>query len=209
MTTTSSTVRPSSQKTASASAVASARLPPVLAAAVRRELAADEAVLWIGQPSPSLLARRHFLNSAFGVLWTAFFIGYMVWLRDSGPPVLLISPFVFIGVNMVCSPWLTSTAAKNSVYLVTDRRALVLSRGELGGYPWPAFRLTVKSYDQSELHELQRVKRSPGCCDLVFRVRVDEDYDTTTTTNEGFVGLTDVSAATAEAALRGLRAGLR
>jgi hypothetical protein len=82
-------------------------------------------------------------------------------------------PFAVIGLGFVLSPvWLRRKAA-NTVYALTDRRAVLWEPGWFGT-------LTVRSYAAEGLGRMSRRERSDGAGDLIF-----EEFITHTTDSHG------------------------
>ena len=179
-------------------------LPPVLVNAVTRALAPDESIVWIAQPVPAGIARRHLGSAIFGLPWTAFFVWWTVMgARADEGYALLGLPLIALGVSGARAPLLAMRAARRSVYVISDRRALVISTGELGRQPWPTNTLTVRSYEPDQLRERMLVEVADGVGDVVFRTTEEEGYEQTVVVTEGFLAVPDAHAA--ERALANLR----
>lgn len=82
------------------------------------------------------------------------------------------------------SPARFALAAGRTLYALTNRRAIIVSR---------VFATTVKSYTYGQMNELQRVEREDGSGDLCFANReVASRRGATVLKRVGFVGIPDV-----------------
>jgi len=162
---------------------------------VNSQLDPGEGVLWTGAPDPGRLALSSIPAMVFGVPFTGFaaFWISMAFSTTSGPsrpagPLALFPlfglPFLLIGLGMLTAPLWAYLAAGRTVYAVTNRRALILSR---------LLATTVKSYTHDEIHELQHVERAGGSGDLYFASRtVYMRHGRTSQVRVGFLGIPDV-----------------
>ena len=173
-------------------------LPPQLQSLVERELRGDERVSWSDQPLPARMAMKALPLVLFGIPWTLFAMFWVAmalrgswgnvesgnWLALGFP--LFGVPFILVGFGMLSSPYFAHRAAKNSVYVLTNQRALTLLGGFRGN-------VTVRSFDRAQLGSLRRTERSDGTGDLVFStdVRIDRDGDRRST-EVGFFGIREV-----------------
>src|SRR2546426_4277893 len=159
------------------------------------QLDPGEGVLWCGMPSPSRLALSAIPAMILGIPFTGFavFWMYMVFsmMSRSHPPggawslfPLFGLPFLLIGIGMLTTPLWAFLAAGRTVYAVTNRRALILSR--IGA-------TRVKSYTHEDIHELQHVEREDGSGDLYFASRLLQSQNGVTRRERiGFLGIPDV-----------------
>jgi hypothetical protein len=153
---------------------------------VAAELAGDERLLWIGQPRPDLATRPALFLVPFGVVFAAFAVVWMVGagLMSAGIMTPCGLPFLAIGIALVASPaWLRSRA-RNTLYALTDRRAIIWEPGWFGS-------LTVRNYTAAGLGRMSRTERSDGSGDLVFEeiTTINSSSNSTTTqiTRRGFL----------------------
>lgn len=174
-------------------------IPPELRAMIENELQSGERITWTGQPIPGRTTKGSWGIILFGIPWTAFavFWTYMASgpLRNThhnpGPIGYLFPlfgvPFILIGLAMLSSPfWLRRMAAR-TVYVLTDRRAILFTGGLRRGS------MTVRSFQPDQLRQLQRNQNSDGTGDLIFT----QDIDTGKNGNQyprdvGFIGIRDV-----------------
>lgn len=181
-------------------------LPADLDALVRDEIAPGERVRYAEQPVAGHDALRAFGMWLFAVPWTAFSVFWTVMAAGAAGEMngwgvvfpLWGLPFVGIGFAMLSSPWWTWRAARRTLYVVTDRRAVVFSASGLRG-------VAVRSFAPDALRDTRRVERPDGSGDLIFAEtgHRDSDGDLVATTT-GFKTLADVRGA--EAAVAALAA---
>jgi len=168
-------------------------IPPRLQQIVSDELRADERTIWQSQPMAGLYARRSWPIVLFGIPWTAFAVfwvcgaaGFKMPTFSSGPDLfpLFGVPFVLIGLGMLSTPLWMRRAAKRTVYVITDQRAIII-----GG----AFALEVESFAPERLTDIRRKQRRDGSGDLIFRTEVAHRRDGRThESHVGFIAIPDV-----------------
>jgi hypothetical protein len=187
------------------STLPAALLPSELDDAIRRELAEGERPVWSGQPLPGAFARSAIPLALFGVPFFGFAVfwtvmaAYGAWWGSgspsgSSPPwfgalfPLFGIPFLVIGAGMLLSPVLARRAARRTVYVLTDRRAIVLE--------WKPFRgRAVRSYTPERLTKMSRIERRDGSGNLVFESdpdRAAQGYPRWTP-GHGFIGVSNVA----------------
>jgi len=146
-------------------------LPPELVKVVDRELDSGEHVEWVGQPIAARMARQTIPMALFGIPWTAFAViwtvsasgmtshghnGGLQWLFG-----LWGVPFILVGFVILTGPIWMRLRAKRMAYLLTDRRAIIISLGLRSN-------VTVRSFEASALADLRRRERADGSGDLIF-----------------------------------------
>ena len=90
-------------------------------------------------------------------------------------------PFVFIGFVMLSSPISVWQAARKTVYLVTDKRAISIQGG------WST---TIRSYLPDQLKDIYRKERADGTGDVIISIRRWKDSDGDNRNEEiGFLGV--------------------
>ena len=152
-------------------------LPPETQTAVNAELAPGERVVWSGQPIAGRLARKGLLLSLFAIPFAGFAVFWMVGAgattshftgSDLGPVSwvarlfpLFGLPFLCVGLGMFFSPLWLLRRAKRTVYLVTDRRAIILAPAIWRG-------VMVRSFMPDRLKDLRRTQNADGSGDIVF-----------------------------------------
>jgi hypothetical protein len=178
-------------------------LPAPLASRVQAELRSGERLVWTGQPVPTRFARPAIGLVLFGIPWTAFAVFWIVMasgmmfggigLAGNGFfacfPLFGI-PFVLIGIGLLTSPLWMRRKARQTVYALTDRRAIIWAAGWFGG-------VEVRSYTGEGLGKMVRRDYPDGTGDLVFEevVSVGRDSDgymRTRRTERGFIAIREV-----------------
>ncbi len=90
-----------------------------------------EEILWVGQPYTTAKYRPNPFTLIFMIFWTGFAVFWTVGATASGGPFGLFGiPFLLVGFGMLYT--LTAGGKKrmqNTVYAVTDRRAIILTNG--------------------------------------------------------------------------------
>jgi hypothetical protein len=87
---------------------------------------------------------------------------------------------------MLSSPYWAFRRAKRTAYILTDRRAVVLSVG------WRS-KVSVRAFEAEGLTDLQRTERADGSGDLVFATDVTAgSRGRTRSTEVGFIAVRDV-----------------
>jgi hypothetical protein len=146
-------------------------LPEPIRQRVEAELRPGEGVRWVEQPIPGRVAWTALPTFLFAIPWTAFalFWTWGAWGATCGGKLtpearmfpLFGIPFVLVGLGLFSSPLWLMLGAKRTVYLVTDRRAVVIRGGWAGN-------VTVRSFEPEKLMDLRRDQREDGSGDLVF-----------------------------------------
>ena len=124
---------------------------------VNNQLDPGEGVLWTGAPDPGRLAISSIPAMVFGVPFTGFAIFWISMAysttagasRPAGPLALFPLfglPFLLVGLGMLTAPLWAYLAAGRTVYAVTNRRVLILSR---------LLSTSVKSYTQPRREQRQ------------------------------------------------------
>jgi hypothetical protein len=143
-------------------------LPGSLYQMALRELDPNEKVLWAGQPSAGRFALRGVPVAVMGVFVTGFavfWVAMALWITSGfDVPLLILFPlfgliFVFAGLAMIFSPLWLIHKAHRTVYVLTDRRAIIFDGG---------FSTRVRSFSPAALGDLERHERSDGSGDLIF-----------------------------------------
>ena len=175
-------------------------LPEPLQDLIAGELAPGETARWVAQPGPRPLPCVTVLPCLLGIPWTLFALFWMatasgVFNPGQGPqgvgnldPVRVVFalfgiPFVLIGVGMLTSPWWIKRrlewAARRTVYVITDRRAILFDGG-YGGLPEVAVGMPglgglagkahqIRSFGPGQLRDLQQIQREDGSGDIIFQ----------------------------------------
>jgi len=137
--------------------------PPKLRELVGRELEPGENLLWIGQPVPAFFVGASCFASLVGILATKISLLWLAAAVVKGYPLSFILcgvPFLLGGLATLCSPILVWRNLKNTIYAVTDRRAIIFA----GAF----FRTNGVSFWPDDLGKLQCREKNNGIGDLVF-----------------------------------------
>lgn len=162
---------------------------------VDNELESGELIRWIDQPVPRFFTAASTKTFLFGIPWTAFFIFWM-WgagfghmrlrdIRDIGSfsfsfPLFGI-PFVLIGFWMLSSPIYTWYQAHQTVYIITDKRAISIEGG---------ITTTIHSYLPQQLRDIYRREKDGDRGDIIIAVKLLTDGDGNQSKEEvGFMGI--------------------
>jgi hypothetical protein len=162
-------------------------LIPELADKVAGELAAGESIVWAGQPRLDLATRPAWFLVPFGIVFTGFSLLWMAIaaLMTVGLLAPCGLPFVVVGIGLMASPaWLRSLARK-TVYLLTDRRAIIWRPSVFG-------RVSVQSFTAAGLGQMTRNERPDGAGDLVFQVSHSGFGENSRTETRGFLAIDNV-----------------
>lgn len=169
------------------------QIPKELRRKIDDELQPGESIRWVDQPPPRFFTGATIGSVIFGIPWTSFAIFWMWGALGFRLPVLQAGlqpqhlfalfgvPFVLIGFGMLSSPLWAWQAARNTVYLVTDKRAISIEGG------WST---TIRSYVPEQLNDIYRRERSDGTGDVIITIRRWKDSDGDQRTEEiGFLGV--------------------
>lgn len=172
-------------------------LPETVRGVVEAELTGGERVVWLDQPIAGRMARTGIPAVIFGIPWTAFAIfwtGAAAWgVSQAGEdpgwfrlfPLWGI-PFILIGLAMLSSPFWLYRSAKRSVYVLTDRRAIVFTAGHRGSH-------SIRSLFPASLQSIERKQHADGSGDLVLVRDVSRDNDGDRVSKPiGFLAVRDV-----------------
>ena len=148
-------------------------LPYELRQMVDNELNDGESTMWAGQPKPSKLALKSLPIVLFAIPWTAFAVFWICGASGFKMPdfskggfsffPLFGLPFVLIGLGMLSSPFWMMKKAKGTVYVLTDKRAIIFEGG---------WRTNIRSLGPDQLRDLSRKQRSDGSGDIVFKKEI-------------------------------------
>ena len=99
------------------------------------------------------------------------------------------TPFIAIGLTMLSAPWWAWRGARRTLYVVTDRRAILFEASGLRA-------IGVRTFRPEALRGVRRTERPDGSGSLVFSKTAvrDSDGDRMLIT-DGFTNVRDVRAA--------------
>jgi len=162
-----------------------------LAARVASELDPAERLVWAGQPRLDLMTRSAFLLVPCGIVFTAFALIWIVLAAFLSAGIMAPCglPFVAVGILLMGSPIWLRWRARQMIYALTDRRALVWEPAWWGT-------VTVRAYTAAGLGRMSRTERADGSGDLVFEefttVSNGTNGTTSHTTRRGFLAIDHV-----------------
>jgi hypothetical protein len=142
-------------------------IPRDLQEKVNQELEDGERIEWIGMPIPRFFTPAATASFLFAIPWTAFALfwicgaaGFKIPDFNEGFDVfpLFGVPFVLIGFAMLASPLWAHKKASRSVYVITNRRAIIMDGG------WST---TIRSYTPDKLQNIYRKERKDGSGDVI------------------------------------------
>jgi hypothetical protein len=163
---------------------------------IAEDLEVGEHIVWIGRPDAlksALLAVPVFLG---GIAWTAFSLSFMLLTYEMSSlrgfsdsnvgMILLIIPFVLIGIAMLLSPFWTYCKELRTIYAITDSRILIMQEGKSS---------TAVSYNASFIGNISCNERPNGSGDLIFAQRVYKSSNGhQRTIDYKFIGIPNVRA---------------
>ena len=169
------------------------KIPKELRRKIDDELQPGEFIKWVEQPIPRFFTAASIGSVLFGIPWTSFAIFWM-WgasgfklpdPREGLQPQYLFAlfgvPFVLIGFGMLSNPIWVWQAARKTVYLVTDKRAISIQGG------WST---TIRSYLPDQLKDVYRKERADGTGDVIIAIRRWKDSEGDQRSEEiGFLGV--------------------
>jgi hypothetical protein len=145
--------------------------------AVEPYLRPEEKLIWVGQPDPARFVREVARACVLQFALFAVFIPVTVWVIShlSRPDKSIVPAILFVGgmilYFLIAAPWRYSVRVLQTIYAITDQRALVYK-----GFGWsllwlqalPDLYNTLWSFDARQIHARRRLQRYKGRVDLVF-----------------------------------------
>lgn len=166
------------------------QLPHKLRQKVDKELEIGESIRWIEQPIPYFFTISSLIAFLFAIPWTSFAIFWMFMASSFNILFALFGiPFIVIGFGMLSSPIWLRISANNTVYIITNKRALSIS------IPVISFAnilsTAIRNYPPSQLKDIYRKELANGTGDVVmvvkFRTRYINNHRHRTTEEIGFM----------------------
>ncbi len=149
------------------------QLPAEFREKIKQELESDERMEWIGQPNPSRYRWQALPIMIFGLFWTGFSVFWVCGalygvLSSSHSKVAFLFPlfglpFVLIGIGMLLAPVWLCRQAKKTVYLLTDRRAVIIRGGRS---------FSAESFTWDRVRNREFRESSNGSGDIIFERRI-------------------------------------
>ena len=157
-------------------------LPGRLQSSLTRALEDDEQVIWFEQPDVRLSRRKAYSAVPFGL--AALALAWHGSSRSLAGWYWVLGYLVLLGLILVALPWIAQAQAQSTLYVITDRRALILTTGKKDA---------LRAYSVQQLPQLEMRRRVHGCGDLVFETEYFEDPDASQGSREhGFEDIHDV-----------------
>lgn len=158
-----------------------------------RELDKGERIEWSAMPRPRFFTKGSIGAFLFAIPWTAFAVFWTVmagWgVSKSGSSVawffpLFGLPFILVGLGMLSTPLWAMRRDKNTLYVITDRRAITFVGGRS---------VTIRTYPPENLHGFFRREKADGSGDIVFSTTNNTDFRRNSVgTEQGFFGIARV-----------------
>ena len=162
------------------------KIPKELRRKIDNELQQGEFIRWVEQPVPRFFTAASITTVLFGIPVTSFSIVlpiFLMWgllssLKGTthlelvliiAVVIIFVLPclfFVYAGFLMLSSPIRIWQEARNTVYLVTDKRAISIQGGSS---------ITIRSYLPDQLKDVYRKERSDGTGDVIIAIRQWKD----------------------------------
>jgi len=157
-------------------------LPTHMCALLEQTLEDGEQVIWFEQPDVTRWRRKGYPAVPFALGLLAL-VGYQApWVK--GGWHWLIAALVPPALFLLALPWGMHSMARSTLYVVTNRRALIFAAGR---------KAVPRSYPVQHLPELIMRPRVDGSGGLVFEIEHDEDSDGYQQTREyGFEDIREV-----------------
>lgn len=163
----------------------------VMQARLESEMAGGERIEWQAMPIPRWIEPATIAMVLFGIPWTAFAVfwtfGAAYGVSHSPGPWFLSFfplfglPFILVGIGLLSSPFWSRRRARNTIYAITDRRALIIQG---------ARSVETKSFGPDALAEITRRERRNGTGDVLFSRKEWRDSDGDRQTREiGFFSI--------------------
>jgi hypothetical protein len=155
--------------------------------AVYWELEPGERPVWHGRPNAAafVATTTRWGRTFMGLPFVA--VGFI--LTPIAHPLGIL--FVLVGGGMLAAPLWNWLKARNTIYVVTNHRIMVIEH---------VLRQSVASFAADSIGRVERRQSHRGCGSLVFcrietRVNREDGYNHSMVEEKGFFGLRDVGAA--------------
>ena len=176
-------------------------IPPQLRRKIDKELQPHEVIRWIGQPQPKVSSVILDSLSSFVLAIPVTAVAVMgivmviprfkipnlakIQLGEEGLPILVntlivicfIMLFAAIGLILLLTPFRRWRAARETVYIITNKRAIAFEADKRA----IAFRstgtTTIRSFEPEQLSNVYHHEHTDGTCDVVITVQSRTDID--------------------------------
>lgn len=166
-------------------------LPSRLAKALHQEMMEGEQVVWADVPVTRAVMKDSWTGFFIGVFFTFVtckFVDQEVAKPSFGWGNLLFPGiFAFISLRLLLAPLLAWRTARQTVYAVTNRRAIILVAERRGR--------TVRSFQDEFLVSFERHEQADGCGNIILQRDASRTSKGATHYSDvGFIGLRNVRA---------------
>lgn len=146
-------------------------------AVVEAALRSEEHLRWLGQPNPVRFGNRMLPGVPMGLFWLGIAVGPVITGASIEYPNDLLSVASWIlylaaGFALTLSPWLARAQTRQTLYAVTDRRALVFSPFGLSNLGRFGLR---EAYSLSKLKDRQVFSWHDGSGNITFPNEKDSE----------------------------------
>lgn len=146
-------------------------IPKHLQEKVDKEIKFGERIQWIGMPIPKFFTPHSTGWFLFGMWWTVFFLIGMVsmWFLSGYPGFAALGvPAILFGFGMVSNPLFAYMRALNTIYVITERRAIVFDGGLSDD---------ISSYHPEKMMNISVKEKKNGLGNVIFSRRTWYDFD--------------------------------
>ncbi len=170
-------------------------MPDHIQALITQEMKPGETVRWVGKPTHlKAIALVTLSIWLFAVPWTGFSVFWIAGAAQFKVPdfkhgmdffPLFGLPFFFIGLAMLSAPYWAVRAAKNTYYVITGQRAMIL-KGIRS--------VEIESFGPDKLKDLKKMVAPDGSGKIVFTTTITTNSrGNNSTTQKGFFGIDAVN----------------
>ena len=159
------------------------KIPNQLKAKVKRELEPGEKIQWADMPVPHFLTVESIITFLFGIPWMTISLIAVFGAIQSRDVLgyFFLLPFLLIGIGFLSCPLWVYRMARNTIYVITDRRAITIDG---------CFTYTIRSYEPNKLQHIYRKERRDKSGDVIILYREWRDSDGESNSEElGFLGI--------------------
>lgn len=173
-------------------------VPPFLLQLLERELASGERVIWQAMPVPASRVKASLSAFLQGILLFAFATFWTMGVWPNWGGIFMGGMFMLFTGNIVLSPFWAWWEARRTIYVITDRRALLIEARYR--------KRTIQSFTGERLATVIRREDKHGHGEIIFEREASKGSKGRSVYRDiGFFGLDD--AKSVEALLRQTHAG--
>jgi hypothetical protein len=172
-------------------------LPFDLQSLLGQEIDKGEQLRWLCQPSVRQAVKRSLPAVVFAVIWLAIslsvvFLVYSDTRKGKDVPLIAMGVaglFVLIGFFLLTTPFWAARRAKNTVYAITDKRAIIITKKGSAA--------EILSFGEDKLKSIDKRVLIDGSGDLIFERQVSYHQSKGRTRQQvkeiGFFGIPQVN----------------